>query len=200
MRILIAEDDLTSRVVLKGVLERHGHEVLETSDGLQAIEELQRPGGPSMAILDWMMPGMEGVEIVRRIRASGGDNPIYLILLTARGSKADITEGLDAGADDYITKPFDSSELRARIRAGERILEMQGRLREKVAELEQALAEVKTLRGIIPICSICKKIRDDKGYWRQVELYISEHTEALFSHGVCPECMRRLYPEYADEE
>jgi sigma-B regulation protein RsbU (phosphoserine phosphatase) len=95
---------------------------------------------------------------------------------------------LEAGADDYLTKPFDPQELRARIKVGERILGLQTSLAERVTELEDALSRVKQLQGLLPICSYCKKIRDDQNYWEQVESYISKHTEAQFSHGICPDC------------
>lgn len=199
MRILIAEDDLTSRMVLKGVLERQGQEVVEASDGLEAFGILKRTDGPEMAVLDWMMPGMDGVELVRRVRQVRNEMPPYLILLTARGSKTDVAAGLDAGADDYVTKPFDSDELRARINAGKRILEFQRRLHDKVETLQRALDEIKVLRRIIPICARCKKVRDDQGYWKQVELYMREHTGTEFTHGICPDCIRALYPEYVEE-
>ena len=110
---------------------------------------------------------MDGVEAVRRIRAGRADRPSYLILLTARGGKRDIVTALDAGADDYLVKPFDPCELRARIEVGRRMIEMQGALAARITELREALDQIKTLRGILPICMHCKKIRDDGGYWNQ---------------------------------
>ena len=130
MRILIADDDLTSRLVLAGVLKKWGHEVVATVDGAQAWETMQRPDAPAFAILDWMMPGLPGVEVCRRVRGLPSDQPPYLILLTAKGEKADIVAGLEAGADDYLSKPFDPGELRARVDVGRRIIELQARLLE----------------------------------------------------------------------
>lgn len=130
MRILIADDDLTSRLVLAGVLKKWGHEVVATLDGGQAWETMQRPDAPALAILDWMMPGLSGVEVCRRVRGLPSDQPPYLILLTAKGEKADIIAGLEAGADDYLSKPFDPGELRARVDVGQRIIELQTRLLE----------------------------------------------------------------------
>lgn len=196
MRILIAEDDLTSRRLLELTLERWGHQAVPAADGDEAWAIMQGPDCPSMAILDWMMPGLDGVEICRRARQELSREPPYMILLTARGSRADLLEGLESGADDYVTKPFDREELRARIRAGERILELQDRLRDRVAELEEALAHVRTLQGILPICSYCKKVRDDQDYWMQVESYLARHSEMQFSHGICPDCwVSRVQPE-----
>ena len=113
---------------------------------------------------------------------------IYIIILTAKGNKEDIVEGLKNGADDFIIKPFNREELRARVTVGARVVELQEDLANRVEELENALSKVKVLQGLIPICSYCKKIRDDKNYWQQVEAYMGTHSEAKFSHSVCPDC------------
>ena len=196
MRILIAEDDLTSRTILTAVLQKCGHEVVVTSDGAEAWEVLKRHDAPKLAMLDWMMPGLDGVTVCRRLRAIETDRPPYLILLTTRSEKDDIVEGLRAGADDYLSKPYDTEELQARIEVGSRIISLQNRLADKVQELREALNHVKTLQGILPICSYCKKIRDDQNYWQQVEEYVSSRSEALFSHSICPECMKKHYPQF----
>jgi diguanylate cyclase (GGDEF)-like protein len=127
MRILIAEDDVTSRVVLAGMLRKIGHDVIETVNGAAAWEVLKHPDAPALAILDWMMPELDGLEVVRRVRALPTDQPPYLIMLTAKGAKADIVAGLDGGADDYLAKPFDPGELGARIEVGRRLVEMQSK-------------------------------------------------------------------------
>lgn len=197
MRILIAEDDLTSRAILKGMLEKFGHVVVVTVNGEEALRVMLQPDAPKLAILDWMMPQMDGREVVRRVRAiQSPESPPYLIFLTAKAEKADIIAGLDAGANDYLSKPFDVGELRARIEVAKRMIETQEQLAAKVRELSQALEQIKTLQGILPICSFCKKIRNDQGYWDQVESYIARHSDAHFSHSICPECMKRHYPEY----
>lgn len=195
MRILIAEDDPTSRTVLAAMLHKSGHEVVETADGAAAWEVLQRPDSPALAILDWMMPKIDGLELVRRVRALGSDRPPYLMMLTVRGDAADIIVGLEAGANDYLAKPFDPGELRARVEVGRRMIAIQDNLLTKVGELRQAFDQIKTLRGIVPICASCKNIRDDQGFWTQVEVYVHAHTEAQFSHGICPKCLTKLYPE-----
>jgi len=196
MRILIAEDDFTSRTVLAGVLKKEGHEVTAAINGAEAWQALQQADAPRLAILDWMMPEMDGPEVVGRVRALQTDRPPYIIMLTTKGEKADIIAGLEAGANDYLAKPFDSGELRARVAVGRRMVEMQDALVAKVEELRRAFDQIKTLRGIVPICANCKKIRDDQGYWNQVEVYVRDHTEAEFSHGLCPECLKNLYPEF----
>jgi phosphoserine phosphatase RsbU/P len=200
MRILIAEDDFTSRTVLVGVLKREGHEVTATVNGAEAWQALQQPDAPALAILDWMMPGMDGPEVVRRVRAQSTDRPPYLIMLTTKGEKADIIAGLEAGANDYLAKPFNPGELRARVEVGRRMVELQAALATKIKELRQALDQIKTLRGIVPICAWCKKIRDDQGYWNQVEVYVQHHTEAQFSHGLCPDCIKKMYPELEQDD
>lgn len=129
MRILIADDDRVSRHLLHASLSRWGYEVIVAKDGLQAWQVLQAEDGPQIAVLDWMMPGLDGVEICRRVRTQPSDGYKYLLLLTARSQKQDVIAGLDSGADDYVTKPFDAFELEARIRTGKRIIELHDALR-----------------------------------------------------------------------
>ena len=191
MKILIAEDDPVSRCFLEVTLVKWGYEVSSACGGNQAWQALQEDP-PSLAILDWMMPGIDGAEVCRRIRAIKTQNPTYVIMLTAKTDKKDVVEGLDAGADDYLTKPFDRQELRARIAVGIRITELQKSLAGRVVELESALSRVKQLQGLLPICSYCKKIRDDQNYWTQVDNYISKHAEVEFSHSICPTCYDQL--------
>jgi sigma-B regulation protein RsbU (phosphoserine phosphatase) len=191
MKILIAEDDPVSRCFLEVTLVKWGYEVIVASDGNEAWEALERET-PTIAILDWMMPGIDGAEVCRRARAIKTAMPTYLIMLTAKSEKRDIVEGLCAGADDYVTKPFNRPELHARIKVGLRIAELQKNVADRVVELERALSRVQQLQGLLPICSYCKKIRDDQNYWQQVDSYISKHTEVEFSHGICPECYDRL--------
>jgi DNA-binding response OmpR family regulator len=188
VRILIAEDERISCRLLESTLAGWGYEAVVTRNGLEAWEALQRENAPRLAILDWMMPEMDGLEVCRRVRHSDGAVPTYIILLTAKGTKEDIVEGLEGGANDYITKPFDRDELRARVQVGVQMIELHERLAERVAELEAALAHVKILQKILPICSYCKQVRDDKNYWQTVESYISDHSETRFSHGICPDC------------
>ena len=117
---------------------------------------------------------------------------MYLILLTSRGDKEHVLAGLQAGANDYVTKPFDRDELLARVRVGAQMVGLQAELAARVHELEDALARVKQLQGLLPICSYCKSIRDDKNYWHQVETYVKSHSEAEFSHGICPGCWEKV--------
>src|SRR5437879_9861263 len=137
---------------------------------------------PTLAVLDWMMPQLDGPEVCRRVRQQLPLANMYLVLLTAREGRGDLVMGLDAGADDYSIKPFDAEELRARVPVGVRVLALQERLAERVAELQTALANVKQLRGLLPICSYCKRIQGDDQYWQKLEAYIAEHSDAQFSH------------------
>ena len=199
MRILIAEDDRTSRDMLRAVLEKVGHEVVQVTGGRAALETMQGSCAPRLAILDWMMPDIDGPEICRRLRDSENPEPPYIIMLTTRSGRDDVIEGLTAGANDYLCKPFDPRELHARIEVGRRMLEMQSRLIGTVRKLRGALDQVKVLRGILPICARCKKIRNDDGYWEQVDVYMRQHTDVEFSHGICPECIAELYPDESHE-
>ena len=191
MKILIAEDDPVSRCFLEVTLVKWGYDVIVACDGNQAWQALQSDP-PSIAILDWMMPGIDGAEVCRRIRAAQSPTPVYIIMLTAKTEKKDLVEGLDSGADDYITKPFDRQELRARIGVGMRIAQLQKNLADRVVELEAVLSRVRQLQGLLPICSYCKRVRDDQNYWQQVDSYVSKHTEVEFSHSICPACYDRL--------
>ena len=192
MKVLIAEDDPVSRRLLQAALVKWGYEVTVTANGREAWAALQTPDAPSLLVLDWLMPEMDGVEVCREARKLPTLKSSYIILLTSRGSKEDIVQGLEAGADDYVTKPFDHGELRARVQVGSRVVQLQSALADRVNELEEALASVKQLQGLLPICCYCKKIRDDGNYWHRVESYITGHANVRFSHGICPDCSNKL--------
>src|SRR4051794_20594609 len=167
--------------MLDGALKGWGFEVTVTHDGAAAWEVIVGGQPPALAIVDWMMPNVDGLELCRRIRKIALRTPTYVILLTARTSRHDLVAGLEAGADDYLTKPFDPDELRARIHVGQRTLTL--------------IANIKRLTGLLPICAYCKRIRSDHDYWEQVESYITEHSEAHFSHGICPPCFDKAMHE-----
>ena len=192
MKVLIAEDERVSRTLLARTLSDWGYYVVVSEDGSQAWEMLQDDEPAKLALLDWMMPGTDGVELCRKVREVPRLQHMYLILLTARGSKQDIVEGLQSGADDYVTKPFDAEELRARVQVGARIVRLESELGGRVKELEDALSQVKRLQGLVPICAYCKKIRDDRDYWQQLESYLALHSDAQFSHSVCPNCYESI--------
>lgn len=199
MKILIAEDDLTSRLLLEHTLTKWEYAVVSVENGAQAWEVLQGDDPPRLAILDWMMPEVDGMELCQRIRTDEDLKGLYIIMLTAKVARNDIVSGLESGADDYITKPFNREELHARVNVGLRVVSLQHALTDRVEELQNALDQIKTLKGIIPICSYCKKIRDDHNYWLQVESYIAQNSEAEFSHGVCPDCYAKHVQPQLDE-
>jgi DNA-binding response OmpR family regulator len=195
MQVIIAEDDRVTGELLARTLRRMSYETTVVGDGEQAWERLRTATEPTLAILDWMMPKMDGPDVCRRVRNELALANMYLLLVTARESRADVVTGLDAGADDYIIKPFDLEELRARVAVGIRVLTLQQKLAERVEELQTALSNVKQLRGLLPICAYCKRIRGDDQYWQQVEGYVAEHSDAQFSHGICPTCYATVSAE-----
>jgi DNA-binding response OmpR family regulator len=195
--VLVAEDDPVSRKLLLAALDRERLDVVAVSDGEQALELLSSSDPPRMAILDWMMPKLNGVEVCRRIRELRREPYLYIIFLTARVQREDIVKGLEAGADDYLAKPFHVQELRCRVAAGVRLLTLQSELADKVRELEETLAHVKHLEGLLPICMHCKRIRDDGNHWQPLETYIERRSDAVFSHALCMECAEKHYPQLA---
>ena len=189
MNILIADDDEAIRLILESTLKSWGHDVVVCRNGREAHKRLVADDAPSVAILDWVMPEMTGPEVCTALQTRDpAAPPIYLILLTSNDEQADIAAGLNAGANDYIVKPFRPIELQARLQAGLRVVGLQSALRERVQDLEEALRQVKHLHGLLPICCYCHKIRDDTDYWHRVETYISDHADVRFSHGICPDC------------
>jgi DNA-binding response OmpR family regulator len=195
MRVLVADDDRTATTILARTLAGWSLDVTVVDDGARAWGTMTSGEPPSLAILDWMMPTLDGPELCRRVRANPKTAATYVMLLTSRSARADLVAGLEAGADDYLVKPFDLEELRARVHVGIRVATLQENLAARVSELQEALASVKQLSGLLPICSYCKRIRSDKDYWEQVDSYIAHHSEAQFSHGICPTCYSKLMAE-----
>lgn len=181
--ILIVDDSQVSIQVLSHQLQNAGYSISVAMDGKKALDVVEKDL-PDLVLLDIMMPDMDGYEICRRIRDNEGTRMIPVIFLTARSSKEDIVQGFEAGAVDYVTKPFNTAELLARVRTH--------------VELKRARDEIKTLRGILPICAGCKAIRDEKGDWVPLEEYLIHHSAAELSHSLCPVCIRKYYPQYAD--
>ena len=225
MKVLIVDDSLDNRLLLQTILKSAGYtDVLMAASAREALSRLGVDDGAPVSIqnlrenaahagaedfdlilMDFMMPEMDGPEACRRIKSAERHRDIPIIVVTAKTEPVDLQVAFDSGAMDYITKPVSKVALLARVASALNLKrEMDTRkarereLAEKNRDLEQALREVKVLRGFIPICASCKKIRDDKGYWQQIETYIQERSEALFSHGICQDCMKKLYPDFAD--
>ena len=206
--ILIVDDIAKNIQVLGSLLFKEGYAISYATDGHQALEMIAA-NDYDLILLDIMMPELDGFEVCRRIKRMPEKKDIPVIFLTARIEKQDIVEGLNSGAVDYITKPFNSAELKARVLTHLQLKEARDcvaarnfQLKEKNEqldalnrELQAAMEKIKTLEGIIPICCVCKKVRDDKGYWERIEAYLSRHSEAMFSHGICPDCAKEHYPE-----
>lgn len=188
-RVLLAEDEPVTRRLLEAQLTRFGFDVISVADGTVAWELLQSPEAPSLVVLDWNMPGLDGPDVCRRLRQSTRTGYTYMLLITARNAKSDVVQGLSAGADDFVSKPVDPDELHARLRTGERIVRLEQTHAEQVKELQAAADEVRELQGMIPICMHCKRIRNQSQIWEKVETYIEQRSAAKFSHALCAECL-----------
>ncbi len=188
MRVLIADDDSALRHGLYVHLSRWGYAPVLCADGSEARMVLGGSDPPPLALLDWNMPGADGLDLCREIRSLPDLASTYVVLLTAHSARDEMVAGLDCGADEYMIKPVDWELLRVRLQIGARIVTLQQSLAQRVRELQSALDTVKVLSGLLPICSYCKRIRDDNDYWQQLESYVSVHTDAQFSHGICPTC------------
>ena len=170
---MIVDDDAVSRRMLQGLLTKQGYGVLVASNGREAWE-IYRQENISLVITDWIMPELDGLRLCQMIRAMGRQRYTYIILITIMTGKGSYLEGIEAGADDFLSKPYDPDVLRARLHVAKRLLDLQ--------------AEVHQLQGMLPICSYCKRIRNDDNLWTQVEAYVSQHSNADFTHGICPQC------------
>lgn len=198
MKVLIAEDDPALCELLTTLIQGWGYDAIAVTDGEEAWQAMSASDAPRIAILDWLMPLHSGVDVCRKIKQLDLETPPYIILLTSMDSKESLIEGLQAGADDYVTKPFDASELEARLAVGRRVIGLQSALANRVKELQDALDHVKTLQHILPICSHCHSIRNDQESWQQIEQYFYEHADVEFSHGICPVCIKKHYSHLLD--
>lgn len=196
--ILIVDDVPENIQVIASVLSNDYCEISAATGGEQALK-LITGTTPDLILLDIMMQGMDGFEVCRRLKKNPETSNIPVIFLTAMTETDDIVKGFELGAVDYVTKPFKTAEMLSRVRTHLKLKRALDAEKELAASLKEALAQVKQLSGIIPICSNCKNIRSDDGYWQQVEQYIREHSTVMFSHGICPDCVKKLYPEMADK-
>ena len=181
MKVLIAEDDPIASRVLEAALRKLGHEPLFAADGEAALEIL-RTNPVRTVVSDWKMPRLDGLELCKRIRARNGEYVYFILLTQMMATQANLTAATEAGVDDFLGKPIDVGQLWMRLRVAGRILEF--------------TTVVQKLESFLPICSYCRKVRDDKNYWQQIEHYMNAHAGTNFSHGVCPECYdRELVPQ-----
>lgn len=203
LQILVVEDDFFVKAEIKRALKQLGHTVIgEAASGKKGVEETLRLS-PDVVLMDIKMSGMDGIEAASIIQHR---QPTPIIFLTAHESAEMVEEASKAGASAYLTKPPNELDIEralmislARHKDVMELRTVNAALEKKTADLELALSEINALRGMLPICSNCKKIRDEKGYWKQVEKYIAQHTNVEITHSCCPDCVRELYPDIADE-
>lgn len=192
--ILIIDDNPDNLRLLSSILQDHGYRARAANNGKRALATIEKEQ-PGLILLDIMMPEMDGYEVCKKLKENKSTVNIPVIFTSALYETVDKVKAFSIGAVDYITKPFNSEEILARINTHLSLRALQVKLEENNRELQEAIEENKLLRGFLPICACCKKIRNDKGYWEQIESYISEHTSAKFSHGYCNECANKLFPE-----
>jgi sigma-B regulation protein RsbU (phosphoserine phosphatase) len=188
VKILIAEDEYTTRLMVQVCLEKYGYTVHSVADGNAAWDVLKKKNPPAIAILDWEMPGLTGVELCRRIKDLKRSTPIHVILLTARGGKNDILYGFDMGADDYIVKPFNDSELLARIRVAERVVTIQSSLNASLDELRRTVDLLDAFQDNVAVCRSCHKLETNGGDWERLETVAADEHDPRFVPMVCPDC------------
>ena len=199
--ILVVDDTKENLRILADALGEEGYKVRPALSGRMALEAARKEL-PDLILLDILMPGMDGYEVCEILKADQALKDVPVIFISALNEVGDKMKGFSAGGVDYISKPFQTEEVLARVKTHLTLRQLQKdvegkntRLRELNRDLQSALDEIKTLRGIIPICANCKKIRDDDDSWQRIENYISAHSEAVFSHSICPDCAKKLYPD-----
>lgn len=195
--VLVVDDNPDNLRLLSEILKAHHYKIRLAPNGQRALATVQKEA-PDLILLDIMMPVMDGFEVCRQLKADNETAGIPVIFISALDETIDKLKAFSLGGVDYVTKPFRSEEVLARVRTHLTLRFLQLQLEKKNTELQKALDEIKVLRGCLPICAACKKIRNDKGYWEQIESYISNHSEAHFTHGCCQECAKKLYPDYVD--
>ncbi len=204
--ILVVDDIPNNLTILAEALTNTGYNVFVANSGDRALYQVEHHI-PDLILLDILMPGLDGFETCRRLKAKPDTAQIPVVFMTALDDVENTIKGFEAGGVDYINKPFRQAEVLARINTHLSIhalrqqLEVKNtQLHEKNVQLEEALKNVKLLSGMLPICSNCKDIRDDEGYWQDVAVYVRDHSEAMFTHSICPECNIKLYPELYEDE
>lgn len=194
--VLVVDDIPKNLELICNILSLEQYRLSVADDGDKAWKIINRIN-PDLILLDIMMPTIDGYTLCRKIKTLEDKKDVPVIFITAKSNPEDLVKGFAIGAVDYITKPFNAAELTARVRTHIALYRAKRKNDYLIEELQAALTQVKTLSGLLPICCVCKKIRDDKGYWQQVEAYISAHADVQFSHGLCPACIRTKYPQFA---
>ncbi len=190
-KVLVVDDNAANIDVMLTFLEGDGYDLSVATCGEMALK-IARHNLPDLILMDVMMPGMDGFETCKQLKSDPATAEIPIIFVTAKKEVEDIVNGFRSGGVDYISKPFRQEEMQSRVSTHIRLRKMALAQERLIKQLNDALAEVNTLRGLLPICSYCKKIKDEKGNWQKLEAYLKEHTEANFSHGICDECFRKI--------
>ena len=190
MKLLIADDDAFFRKMLERILAP-SYELQMAEDGAEAWQIIQQPDSARLAILDWVMPKFTGPQLCRKIRETPSLRSMYMIILTAKDSSS-LTAALRAGADDYVTKPFDAEELRARVRVGQRIIDLQTELAEQVGACENTKSQLRQARALLPVCPNCGKVRADEKYWYELETYLGQNILQRPQNGECANCLQQV--------
>ena len=199
LRVLAVDDDLVTRQTMTAVIASAGWTPVVVADPEDAYNILMGPDAPPIALIDWQMPKLSGLELCRQIRHAEPDARPYLIFVTANTSSDDIVTGLDAGADGYMTKPISAVELQARVRAGLRMIAVQSDLRHRLRECETFMTQVQPLRELMPICVYCHRVRHDEDEWSSLEEYLTTKIKMRFTHGFCPTCyVHHVKPDLED--
>ncbi|MGR3318155.1 MAG: response regulator [Candidatus Anammoxibacter sp.] len=197
--VLVVDDSEPNIFVLESALE-DDYNVIAAKDGEKALHIIGE-NHPDLILLDIMMPGMDGLEVCSQLKNNEKIKDIPIIFITAKSETEDVIKGFKSGGVDYIAKPFEPLEVKARVKTHLALQGMRLQLKNQNDELKNTLKEIKTLKGLLPICSSCKKIRlenkdpKEQDSWINMESYISDRSEADFTHGICPECIKKLYPE-----
>ncbi|NBR84942.1 MAG: response regulator [Verrucomicrobia bacterium] len=191
MKILIADDDPIIRQVLMNLLSKWGYSVVPTTNGAEAWEVLQNDSSLRIGLFDWFMPEINGMELTRRIR-DANIAPFYIMLVTARGGKDSLLDALEAGADDFVSKPFDKEILQARIKVGVRSVELQSYLIQRLSAAETAMQGVAQFKNFIPLCSVCGRAKDLNDQWHKLELPFQTGTGDTAFHLCCPDCREKI--------
>lgn len=193
--VMIVDDDPDVLYATARIVKKAGFRVIQASSAAECRALVQEQP-PDLLLLDVVLPDTGGSELCKEIKADPNLKSIYVILISGmKTASPEQAEGLDAGADGYIARPVSNAELTARVQAMVRILRAERETQQALNKLQEAQSQIKVLKGLLPICSHCNKIRDDAGYWKRLETYIQENSETFFSHGICPECEKKYYPD-----
>ncbi len=195
--VLVVDDNPNNLRLLAKLLNENHCKVRLAPNGARALATIQKEA-PDLVLLDIMMPGMDGFEVCRQLKEDAQTASIPIIFISALHETTDKVKAFSLGGVDYISKPFQEKEVLSRIKTHLALSFLQRQLEKKNLELQKAIDEIKILRGILPICSSCKKVRNEDGCWEQIESYIRDRSDVEFSHGICRECVQKLYPELSN--